>query len=58
MRFNTIVVGIDFSERSLATARWVAHHLSPGAELVFVHVVPEPGRRRRPGSVVTRLDLG
>jgi nucleotide-binding universal stress UspA family protein len=42
MRFNTIVVGIDFSERSLATARWVAHHLSPDATLIFVHVVPEP----------------
>ena len=42
MRFNTIVVGIDFSERSLATARWVAHHLSPSAKLIFVHVVPEP----------------
>ena len=42
MRFNTIVVGIDFSERSLATARWVAHHLPPDAELVFVHVIPEP----------------
>jgi nucleotide-binding universal stress UspA family protein len=42
MRFNTIVVGIDFSERSLATARWVADHLSPSAEIVFVHVVPEP----------------
>jgi nucleotide-binding universal stress UspA family protein len=42
MRLNTIVVGIDFSERSLATARWVAHHLSPGAQLIFVHVVPEP----------------
>jgi nucleotide-binding universal stress UspA family protein len=42
MSFNTIVVGIDFSERSLATARWVAHHLPPGAQLIFVHVVSEP----------------
>jgi nucleotide-binding universal stress UspA family protein len=42
MRFDTIVVGIDFSERSLATARWIAHHLSPDAQIIFVHVVPEP----------------
>jgi nucleotide-binding universal stress UspA family protein len=42
MRFNRIVVGIDFSQRSLAAAQWVAHHLSPDAQLVFVHVIPEP----------------
>jgi nucleotide-binding universal stress UspA family protein len=38
------VVGIDFSESSLAAATWVAGHVAPGVELVLVHAlhVPEP----------------
>jgi nucleotide-binding universal stress UspA family protein len=39
MQFRRVVVGIDFSESSLATARWIAHNLAPDAELVLVHVV-------------------
>ncbi|HJP59087.1 MAG TPA: universal stress protein [Gemmatimonadaceae bacterium] len=42
MRFRKIVVGIDFSEASLAAARWVADHLAPDAELLLVHVVSLP----------------
>jgi nucleotide-binding universal stress UspA family protein len=42
MRFGKIVVGIDFSEASLAAARWVADHLAPDAELLLVHVVSLP----------------
>ena len=42
MRFDKIVVGIDFSEASLAAARWVADHLAPDAELLLVHVVSMP----------------
>ncbi|HUF28634.1 MAG TPA: universal stress protein [Gemmatimonadaceae bacterium] len=39
-----VAVGIDFSETSLASARWTARHLAPGAELVLIHAVyvPEP----------------
>jgi nucleotide-binding universal stress UspA family protein len=40
MRLNKIVIGIDFSDASLAGARWVAEHLAPKAELLVVHVVP------------------
>ena len=35
-------MGIDFTERSLAAARWVAMHLAPEAELVLVHVLRRP----------------
>jgi nucleotide-binding universal stress UspA family protein len=42
MQLNKIVIGIDFSDASLAAARWVAEHLAPGAELLVVHVVPLP----------------
>ena len=41
-RLSKIVVGVDFSDASLAGARWVANHLAPGAELLLVHVVPVP----------------
>jgi nucleotide-binding universal stress UspA family protein len=42
MQFRKIVVGIDFSDASLAAARWVADHLAPNAELLLVHVVSLP----------------
>jgi nucleotide-binding universal stress UspA family protein len=38
-QFRKIVVGVDFSDASLAGARWVATHLAPQAELLIVHVV-------------------
>jgi nucleotide-binding universal stress UspA family protein len=40
--FRKIVIGVDFSDASLAGARWVANHLAPQAELLVVHVVPVP----------------
>jgi nucleotide-binding universal stress UspA family protein len=40
--FRKIVIGVDFSDASLAGARWVASHLAPQAELLVVHVVPVP----------------
>ncbi|MEP6989520.1 MAG: universal stress protein [bacterium] len=40
--FTRIVVGIDFSARSLAAARWAAQQLAPEARVNFVHVLPEP----------------
>ena len=41
-QFKKIVIGIDFSDASLAGARWVSNHLAPGAEMLLVHVVPLP----------------
>ena len=37
-----IVVGVDFDEPSLATARWLARYCAAGTELVLVHVLPIP----------------
>ncbi|HEY9480241.1 MAG TPA: universal stress protein, partial [Gemmatimonadaceae bacterium] len=42
MQLNRVLVGIDFSAPSLAAARWVAEHFAPRAELVLIHVIPEP----------------
>ncbi len=42
MQLKKIIIGIDFSDASLAGARWVAEHLAPQAELLLVHVVPLP----------------
>ncbi|HEU4565994.1 MAG TPA: universal stress protein [Gemmatimonadaceae bacterium] len=42
MQFRRVVVGVDFSEASLTAARWVATHFAPEAEIVLVHVLPEP----------------
>ena len=37
-----VVVGIDFSEVSLATAQWVGRHLAREATLTLVHVIADP----------------
>jgi nucleotide-binding universal stress UspA family protein len=42
MRCDRIVMAVDFSERSIAAAQWVAHHFAPRAELVLVHVLELP----------------
>src|SRR5689334_24809440 len=42
MQFRKIVVGVDFSDASLAAARWVADYLAPRGELLLVHVVSMP----------------
>jgi nucleotide-binding universal stress UspA family protein len=37
-----VVVGVDFSEASLAAATWVAQYFSRGSELVLVHALHVP----------------
>lgn len=39
---DRIVVGVDFSEVSLAAAQWVGRHLARDATLTLVHVVEPP----------------
>lgn len=40
LQLDRIVVGIDFTEPSLAVARWVGRNLARTAELTLVHVTP------------------
>jgi nucleotide-binding universal stress UspA family protein len=49
MAGSHIVVGIDFSDSSLAAARWTARHLADDATIVLAHAVciPEPPRYLR-----------
>jgi nucleotide-binding universal stress UspA family protein len=42
MLLERIVVGVDFSEPSIAAAHWTSRHLAPRAELVLVHSVEIP----------------
>ncbi len=42
MQLNRVLVGIDFSAPSLATVHWAAEYFAPRAELVLIHVIPEP----------------
>lgn len=42
MEPRRIVVGVDFSDASLAAARWAAWDFAPDAEIVLVHVAPVP----------------
>jgi nucleotide-binding universal stress UspA family protein len=37
-----VVIGVDFSESSLAALRWTAHQFAPRARLVLVHAVDVP----------------
>ena len=52
---DRVVVAVDASAPSAATASWVAHHVAPGAEVVLAHVLqapPMPGflARRYPAA--------
>ncbi len=42
MRVQRVVVGVDFSEPSVAAVRWTARELAGDAELVLVHAVDVP----------------
>jgi nucleotide-binding universal stress UspA family protein len=42
MQLDKILVGVDFSDASLAAARWAARRVAPGGQLFLVHVLPEP----------------
>lgn len=42
MRLDTVLIGIDFSSASIATAQWVAATLAARAQLVLVHVIEPP----------------
>ena len=46
MASGSILVGIDFSECSIAAARWVSEVYSPESTLTLVHVVAPPERPR------------
>ena len=57
MKLDRVVIAIDFSERSIAAARWAAKSFAPSAELVLVHVLTVPrvprflsGRYPMPGE--------
>lgn len=52
MKLERMVVAIDFSERSIAAAQWVARHFAPKSEIVLVHVLelPPPPRFLRGGA--------
>lgn len=42
MPFRRIVVGVDFTDTSLAAVRWASVQLAPEAEIVLAHIAPEP----------------
>jgi nucleotide-binding universal stress UspA family protein len=42
MKLDRVVIGVDFSEPSVAAVHWVRAAVAPGAELVLVHVVDLP----------------
>jgi nucleotide-binding universal stress UspA family protein len=41
MQFRRVVIGVDFTDASLAAVRWAALHFAPEAEVVLVHALPE-----------------
>ena len=41
MPFRRVVVGVDFTDTSLAAVRWASVRLAPDAEIVLAHVEPE-----------------
>ena len=46
MAIQRVLVGIDFSDVSIAAAKWVTQSFARGAELTLVHVIEPPDRPR------------
>lgn len=46
MPFRRVVVGVDFTDPSLAAVRWASVRFAPETEIVFVHASPEPALER------------
>jgi nucleotide-binding universal stress UspA family protein len=44
MRIRSVVVGMDFSETSIAAARWAVEHFAPNADITLLHVIDVPDR--------------
>lgn len=42
MELRRVVIGTDFSDRSLHAARWAAHHFASDLDIVLVHAVVLP----------------
>lgn len=42
MKLEKVIIAIDFSERSIAAAQWVARSFAPHTELMLVHVIEVP----------------
>jgi nucleotide-binding universal stress UspA family protein len=58
MSFDSIVVGMDFSEAAIHSAVWVARCFAPTAEISLVHVIDLPSRPRFvPASMPTRATI-
>jgi nucleotide-binding universal stress UspA family protein len=61
IRLQRIVIGVDFSEPSIAAAEWTVKHFAPGAEHFLAHAVDIPasgelfGRFPRRAEVVGRM---
>ena len=50
VRLDKVVAGIDFSDASIAAARWTSRWFAPDAELILLHVLdmPQPPAFLRP----------
>lgn len=57
MRIQNVVVGMDFSETSIAGARWVANQFEPDADVTLVHVVTPPERSVFAAPVLPSIEL-
>jgi nucleotide-binding universal stress UspA family protein len=43
---DRVLVAIDFSDASIAAARWTADHFAPSAEIILAHVIEPPPATR------------
>jgi nucleotide-binding universal stress UspA family protein len=44
MLFNTMLIGMDFSEAAIKAATWASQHFAPSAQVTLVHVIDPPDR--------------
>ena len=57
MKFERILISMDFSAPAIAGAKWVSEFFAPDAELTLLHVVEPPDLPRFAGAVLPAPDV-
>ena len=57
LRLGRIVIGVDFSDRSMAAAEWAVKHFAPAAQHILTHAIDLPPSRSLVGGFPRRAEV-
>jgi nucleotide-binding universal stress UspA family protein len=57
LRLGRIVIGVDFSDRSMAAAEWTVRHFAPAAQHILTHAIDLPPSKSLIGGFPRRVEI-